>query len=112
MVMKKKSNSQICREHLLAALSALPDDNRMFTAKSLIRKAMNEVEHVESKRVRHANTQNQLRIEDEWKKQLASQAASTVDPAKAFDQISKLIEDEKKKLNTVKPTPKLDTLLD
>jgi len=108
--MKKKTNTQICQEHLTAALSALPGDNRLQTAKSLIRKAMNEVSEVESKRIRHANTQNQIAAE--WSQKIATSAASAVNPRKSWDALTRLIETEKKKMEPKSaPETDLGTLL-
>lgn len=95
--MKDKINKS--REHLVAAINSLPDDNALSEAKRLLRSALVRLEHAMEKRHRREDTKRQ--IEAEFKKKMSDAAMNATNPKQSLALLEKLINDEKQK--TQKP---------
>lgn len=107
--------TQSSKQHLIAAINALPSDNVLSDARRHLKTALNEIEHVEKKRLRSQVTQ--ASIAKEWEAKIEQNIKKgighPVAVAAALKRIEQMIKDEEVKVQKTSIPPKLplDVLL-
>lgn len=92
-----KNNTKITKQHIVSALSSVPNDNSLMDVRYFLKKALGEIERIESKRQRAQTTQ--IQVAKEWEEKMKLAAQSNLNPRASLEALEKMIEEEQKKLN-------------
>lgn len=109
-----QSKTELGKQYLMAALKLL-DTNALADARFNIGKAIREVEKVENERSKRSANSNldapAKSLADQWRDRLKASVSNSLSPAESLNQLDKMIEVEKNKLNKPEEPKNLDTLL-
>jgi len=97
------NNTQQSKQYLLSSIRNLPADNSLGEARFLLKKALNEIERVESKRDRRQKNQNTIEV---------SNIVNPFTAKQSLNQIEQMIKAEEEKLNKKTTNTDVNTMFD
>lgn len=103
------------KQHLIAAIQNLPENNALANAKIYLQRALREIESADAKTIKRTETNHQNKIAEEWKRKLGQMAQNPLTAKQTLAFLDKMLENEKKKMiesQKKKESPPNTTLID